>query len=131
MPYGDRTGPWGRGSRTGRGAGFCAGYDIPGYMNDYVPRMGMGRGRESGRGFGRGLGRGQGPGFGHRLWFRREVDSPYPPHESEPYYRHVQYAKPDPEAEKEYLKDLVKSLEEELTAVKDRLKEITSSKNEK
>jgi len=33
MPDGDRTGPAGRGSITGRGAGFCAGYGVPGYAN--------------------------------------------------------------------------------------------------
>lgn len=33
MPRGDRTGPWGYGSMSGRGAGYCAGYDMPGYAN--------------------------------------------------------------------------------------------------
>ena len=30
MPWGDRSGPAGMGPRTGRGAGFCGGYDRPG-----------------------------------------------------------------------------------------------------
>jgi hypothetical protein len=33
MPYGDRTGPKGFGPLTGRQAGFCAGYAVPGYAN--------------------------------------------------------------------------------------------------
>ncbi|MBN1863537.1 MAG: DUF5320 domain-containing protein [Victivallales bacterium] len=33
MPGGDGTGPMGMGSMTGRAAGFCAGYGVPGYMN--------------------------------------------------------------------------------------------------
>lgn len=33
MPGGDRTGPMGMGPRTGRGAGFCAGYGVPGFPN--------------------------------------------------------------------------------------------------
>lgn len=33
MPSGDRTGPRGAGSMTGRGAGPCGGYELPGYMN--------------------------------------------------------------------------------------------------
>ncbi|NIW15542.1 MAG: hypothetical protein GWN31_16790, partial [Candidatus Thorarchaeota archaeon] len=33
MPRGDRTGPWGLGPRTGRAAGYCAGYPVPGFMN--------------------------------------------------------------------------------------------------
>jgi len=33
MPGGDRTGPTGMGPMTGRTAGYCAGYPLPGYMN--------------------------------------------------------------------------------------------------
>ncbi len=32
MPRGDRTGPSGMGPMTGRGMGYCAGFDRPGYM---------------------------------------------------------------------------------------------------
>ncbi len=52
MPRGDRTGPWGLGPRTGRGAGYCNGYPVPGFMN---PAYGFGRGMGVGRG--RGMGR--------------------------------------------------------------------------
>jgi hypothetical protein len=31
MPGGDRTGPRGMGPMTGKGAGYCTGYDIPGW----------------------------------------------------------------------------------------------------
>ena len=48
MPAGDRTGPNGMGSMTGRGAGFCAGNAVPGIAAAGVP---MGRG---GMGFRRG-----------------------------------------------------------------------------
>jgi len=52
MPAGNGTGPNGTGPLTGRGMGFCAGYDSPGYMNS-----GGGRGRGfRGRGFGMGRG---------------------------------------------------------------------------
>ena len=47
------------GPMTGRGAGYCAGYDTPGYMNPYG---GRGWGRGGGRGWGRG-------GWGRRNWF--------------------------------------------------------------
>ena len=53
MPGGDGTGPAGMGPMTGRAAGYCAGYLVPGYMNP-VPVYGFGRGWS--RGFGRGLG---------------------------------------------------------------------------
>ncbi|MGB9797357.1 MAG: DUF5320 domain-containing protein, partial [bacterium] len=45
MPFGDRTGPLGRGPRTGRGAGFCSGFPVPGYLNPIPGRGFWGRGR--------------------------------------------------------------------------------------
>jgi len=56
MPGGDGTGPAGMGAMTGRGAGYCAGYAAPGYVNPV-----------GGRGYG-GWGRGGG-GFGRRHRF--------------------------------------------------------------
>ena len=55
MPGGDRTGPGGMGPMTGRAAGYCAGYDAPGYAN-----------AAPGRGFGLGWGGGWGRGRGWR-----------------------------------------------------------------
>lgn len=53
MPFGDKTGPRGLGPMTGRGAGYCAGFQSPGSMNPYP----VGGGRGFGRGwFGRGRG---------------------------------------------------------------------------
>lgn len=63
MPRGDRTGPEGRGPKTGRGLGYCDGNDGPGYASD-LPGMGMGRGPRDGRGPGRGRGFGPGRGRG-------------------------------------------------------------------
>ncbi len=48
---------------TGRAAGFCAGFDQPGYLN---PGYGRGRGRGFGRSFGRGLAHRR--GWGARGW---------------------------------------------------------------
>jgi len=98
MPFGDGTGPAGMGPMTGRAAGFCAGYPIPGYMNPVASRAGFygvgapvvgpystgygmpyggrvnsllrrGFGFGFGRGFGRGRGWGRGRGGG-RFGFR-------------------------------------------------------------
>lgn len=47
MPYGDGTGPRRFGPVTGRQAGFCAGYAVPGYANfapGWACRGGGGRG---------------------------------------------------------------------------------------
>ncbi len=38
MPGGDGTGPRGLGPMTGRGAGFCAGFNVPGFMNPSAVR---------------------------------------------------------------------------------------------
>jgi len=62
MPGGDRTGPLGAGQITGRGAGFCTGYGVPGYLNP------VGRGFGRGAGFMRGLGGGRGRGWRHQYW---------------------------------------------------------------
>ncbi len=61
MPGGDGTGPGGMGPMTGRAAGYCAGYPVPGYMN---PVGGRGFGA-----FGRGRGGGRGGGWGWRNQF--------------------------------------------------------------
>ena len=46
MPRGDGTGRMGMGPMTGRGAGFCAGFAVPGYANPIGYGFGFGRGRE-------------------------------------------------------------------------------------
>ena len=51
MPRGDRTGPAGMGPMTGRAAGYCAGYSVPGFMNPVGGRGYWGRGRGGGRGW--------------------------------------------------------------------------------
>jgi hypothetical protein len=55
MPRGDRTGPMGMGPMTGRGGGYCGGYDAPGYAN-------------AGPGYGYGMGGGRGRGNRWRHW---------------------------------------------------------------
>jgi len=74
MPGGDRTGPEGLGSMTGRGAGYCAGNDVPGYASSvrgFTNRRFANVGISSylvpptARGFGRGCGRFRG-GAGRR-----------------------------------------------------------------
>jgi len=62
MPRGDQTGPMGAGPMTGRAAGYCAGYAVPGFANPVG-------GRGFGAGFGFGRGRGRGFGFGRAFGF--------------------------------------------------------------
>ena len=110
MPGGDRTGPIGRGPMTGRAVGYCAGYPEPGYSNPSY-RRGLGRG--GGRGVGRGFwGRGRG-------FWRRD----YSP---EPYYT----PEPTKEEEKTYLENMVKGLEEEIKAIRERIQALSKEKKE-
>ena len=116
MPGGDGTGPWGYGSRTGRGLGYCAGYGAPGSMNPYFPAWGRGRG------FG---------GRGRRWWWRGNAGYPYPPAPrnipySWPRYG-AGYGSPSPEEERTYLEGLASSLEEELKGIKERLKALAAA----
>lgn len=61
MPGGDGSGPNGMGPMTGRGAGFCAGFNVPGFAN-------RGQGGGFGGGFGGGRGQGRGRGFRNRFY---------------------------------------------------------------
>jgi hypothetical protein len=100
---------------TGRAAGYCAGYTVPGYLN---PRRGYGRG------FGRGWGRGRGRGFG-RGWYVYP-----PPAIVQPAYPSApQQQTPEQEvaALKNYQKDLVAEkadLEKEMDDIKARIEDL-------
>ena len=121
MPWGDRTGPMGFGSMTGRGMGFCAGFDRPGYAN---PGSGFGRGMGFGRGFGRG------GGFGRRFWASRPtpvapartVPVSYGPATAPVQY---EYTKEDEIADLKADRD---AIERELKAISERLKELETKK---
>jgi len=54
---------------TGRGAGYCAGYAVPGYANPMGGR---------GFGFGRGMGFGRRGGWGRGRWWGAPYGFPYP-----------------------------------------------------
>ncbi|MCJ7607959.1 MAG: DUF5320 domain-containing protein [Thermoplasmata archaeon] len=110
MPGGDRTGPWGRGSRTGRALGYCAGNEVPGYTRPEGARLPMrafGGGRGQGFGCGMGFRRGRGRGF-------YDMDRPA-------------YAPPSREDEIGQLDDLRNSLEQELESVRQRLKALSKT----
>ena len=118
MPRGDGTGPGGLGPMTGRGAGYCAGYSTPGFMNSYGGRLGLGRGY--GRGYGRGLGFGYGRGFAPGY-----VNSmPYNP----PVYGGGYYQPPvDPKQEIGMLNEDANALKEQLDSINKRITELGKS----
>lgn len=111
MPRGDGTGPMRMGPMTGRGAGYCAGYAVPGYANP----AGFAGGFAGGRGFGRGFGRGMGRGFG-RMYRNAGMPGRVP-------YAAPVYAEANAPAfhEKAFLSNQVETLEAQLKQLKERL----------
>ncbi len=73
MPHGDGTGPLGQGARTGRGLGFCNGFDAPGFARGTGCHRGRGWGRHPGR-----RGRG-GQGWGRLALSHTWTEAPPPP----------------------------------------------------
>lgn len=128
MPAGDRTGPGGMGPMTGRGMGYCGGYDAPGWASRGPGQRLYGRGgRSGGPGFGRG-----GGGWGYRHWYhatglprwargQRFVGFGVPPAAA--------YGAPDAppsrEQEMEMLKDEAEWLQEQLNAINQRMDELS------
>lgn len=113
MPGGDRTGPMGMGPMTGRAAGYCSGYSLPGYMNP-VP------GRGFGRGWGRGLGRGR--GWGRGFGFRGSAFGD--PYYAAPYYG----SEVSPKQEAQLLKEQAKVMQDEIKAINQRIEELEAGK---
>lgn len=94
------------GPMTGRGAGYCAGYGVPGSMNP-------GGGRGLGRGFGRGRGGGRGLGWGRRNPYA--VGAPLPP---------VGVAPQAPASEVEMLRAQAEQLADVLDQVRSRIEQL-------
>lgn len=113
MPRGDRTGPMGMGPMTGRGAGYCAGYNAPGYMNA-AGGGGFGMGfRHGWRGAGWGGGwRHQGYAAGMPGWGRANYN--YPP----------AWTAPTKEQETQTLKQQAEWLKEQLDSITQRIEEM-------
>jgi len=120
MPWGDGTGPAGMGPMTGRGAGYCAGYSVPGYMNPYGGRFG------GGFGWGRGRGRFWGAGYGAPYAAPPARAFGAPNAYGAGFYGPAYSA----EQEKQILESQVKALGEQLEAAKKRLGEIETEAEE-
>jgi len=127
MPGGDGTGPGGMGPMTGRAAGYCAGYAVPGYMNPV-----------GGRGFGA-YGRGRGGGWGRRNWYyatgltgwQRAAMGPYPAAQGYQAPYAVPYAPAmTTQQQLDALKGQAEYLEDALKNVKKQMDEIQSASGE-
>jgi len=115
MPFGDGTGPRGNGPMTGRGAGFCAGYPVPGYMNP-------GAGRGGGRGW-RHWYRATGmPG-----WMRANQGMPaFGGGVNPQMYQNVQ--PPTPDEETAMLNNQAEFLKQQLDEIQNRINDLASDK---
>ncbi|MFY1110938.1 MAG: DUF5320 domain-containing protein [Methanosarcinaceae archaeon] len=122
MPGGDRTGPMGQGSKTGRAMGYCSGSDAPGYTTGVPAGAGRGAGRGGGPGMGRNAGRGAGqgfrcrriPGFGRGGGFAARGDYPG--------YYYPAPAQSRTESDVNLLENRISSLKQELETLTESLK---------
>ena len=112
MPRGDGTGPMGGGPMTGRAAGYCAGYDAPGYANP-----------GPGRGFGMGRG-GGGRGWRWRHWFRATGLPGWARFGDAPSWEYGPPAPTTREQETEMLKTQAGWLKEQLEAISERIADL-------
>jgi len=126
MPRGDGAGPMGAGPMTGRGAGYCAGYSLPGYANPVGGRHYYGWGTwNRGRGY-----RHWYHATGPTGWARASRGMPawggygwhYPAHPVPPV---------SPQQEMEMLKSEAQELEQGLKEIKKRMEELAEAEVKK
>lgn len=118
MTKGDRTGPMGTGAMSGRAAGFCAGFKMPGFAHPMNPG---GAGMRAGRRHG-GCGS---LASGGRGWSFRPLATGRAGRMSFGSNRSA-FQPVDPELEKELLRNRTQVLQSELDDVNRRLTEIES-----
>ena len=102
MPRGDRTGPLGTGPMSGRRAGYCAGYNVPGSANSAVPRLGLRRGFAGG-----------GRGWRHMFYAT-----------GLPGWQRFGYTPPTPQQETDTLKAQADWLKQQLDAINKRIADL-------
>ena len=123
MPAGNRTGPSGFGPKTGRAVGFCAGYSTPGYAN---PIRGQFFGHFRGRGGGRGW-RNQYYATGMPRWASGQY---HPDMNGYGYTRPTPVPEMNKEAEMKLLKEQAEFMQNEMSAIQDRIKELEALTSE-
>lgn len=105
------------GPRTGRAAGYCSGFDAPGFMNG-APRGGGGRGLGFGRG--RGGGRGWRNRFyatGQPVWMRGDYDP--------------DMDAPEPTQDTSFLARQLEALKAQMSAIEEQLNQALGGESKK
>ena len=135
MPGGDGTGPAGMGPMTGRAAGYCAGFPVPGYVNP-MPGRGFGGGGRGRRNWyyatgmpgwaraAQGMPASGVPGPGYPA----PAYGPYGPTAQQPGWAYPPPAYgaygPTPEQEVEFLKQQSEALQQQLEQISQRMAEL-------
>jgi hypothetical protein len=112
------------GPRTGRAAGFCAGYAVPGYANPAPGRGAYGPGNWGGRG-----------GRGHRNWYyatgltgwQRAAAGWYPAQAAASGYSSAPYSQIPKEEEARMIRSQIEALEQNIEAARQRLEELEAN----
>jgi hypothetical protein len=118
VPRGDGTGPTGVGPMTGRAAGYCAGYQMPGYTNPIHGRGWFGFGRSIARSW---FGRGR--GFRHWYW-ATGLPGWARAGGCSPYYGMFYGSPYSPQEEVTILREQAKIIENELNTINERISEL-------
>ena len=124
MPRGDGSGPMGRGPRTGRAAGYCAGYPAAGYANPLPGRGAYGEGGSRGA-------------RGHRHWYyatgltgwQRAAQGWYPTQSAAPEYYPNPYSQMAPPEEAKMIRSRIERLEQDIQAARERLGELETNQD--
>ena len=130
MPAGDGTGPAGMGPGTGRGMGYCGGYDAPGWASPGPGRGYYGRGGRGMRGGGMGgYGAGRGGGWRWRDPYYAARSPAVPRWGPPPAVAYgapygAPYEPPSQGQEVEMLRDEAAWLKEQLDAISKRMDEL-------
>lgn len=109
MPRGDRTGPLGEGPMTGRAAGYCAGYSVPGFYSSAPGYRAWGRGYKR----------------GYRRYWRTGYPAPPPAAYPAPAPYQV-----EPKDELTYLENMAAQLKKELETIAKRMEELSKKETE-
>ncbi|WP_440946274.1 DUF5320 domain-containing protein [Methanosarcina sp. T3] len=127
MPHGDRTGPMGQRSKTGKAMGYCSGSDGPGHTTG-AP---AGAGRKSGCGMSRDAVCGAARSFGCRRIPGSRRSGKFAARDEYSGYYYPAPSQARAESDIDFLEDRIKALKQEFDRLTENLKNLQSQENDK